>query len=163
MSESTHEQIAEQQYELAQDIEQLRQWGEEHPARFAGLWFDNKAAEDGTGPVRMGIAVVGDTASATQELRILVDHPDRVVVIAKRFTYQELRRLQDEIARAYMGQRPSSVGTYVSAVGVDVLANKVHVSISSDDDEFATAIIDRYGADRIRVEKNVRIYARRKP
>jgi hypothetical protein len=162
MSESTHNQIAEQQSELAQDIERLRQWGEEHPDRFAGLWFDNTAAEDGTGPVRMAIAVVGDTASVTGEVRLLVDHPDRVVVVAKRFTYQELRRLQDEIAHAYMGQRPASVGTYVSAVGVDVLASKVHVSISTNDDEFATAIMNRYGADRVRVEKNVRIYARRK-
>jgi hypothetical protein len=159
MSEPTQQQIAEQQYELASDMEQLRQWGEEHPDRFAGLWFDNKAAQDGTGPVRIAIAVVEDTTSATQELRLLVDHPDRVVVIAKRFTYQELRRLQEEITHAYlMGRRPSSVGTYVSGVGVDVRANKVHVSISTNDDEFATIITERYGADRIRVEKNVRFY-----
>jgi hypothetical protein len=82
VSESVEQWIVRQQRELRADIERLRHWGEQHPDRFAGLWFDNRAADDGTGPVRMGIAVVGDTATATQQLRLLVDHPDRVVVVA---------------------------------------------------------------------------------
>jgi hypothetical protein len=67
-----------------------------------------------------------------------------------RFTHQQLRRLQDEITDAYLGQRHSPVGTYVSSVGIDVHANKVHVGISTDDDEFAAAVVERYGADRVR-------------
>jgi hypothetical protein len=41
----------------------------------------------------VGVAVVGDAATATQELRLLVDHPDRVVAVAKWFTSCAARRL----------------------------------------------------------------------
>ena len=142
------------QAELNDDIERIREWADANPDRFGGLWFDNDAALAGTGPVMLTIAVVGDAEPVQRQLKDSVTHPGQIQVVTCRWTHAELSDLRDQIWREQAGQ--PFEGTYITTAGPDERANVVHVGISTDDEAFAQQLLDRYGAERIQVELNVR-------
>ena len=142
---------------LRDDIERLHEWSQQRQEVFGGLWFDNEAAEAGTGAVTIGLATTLEPDVLKQEVAPLMQHPDRLVPVKCQWTYQDLRQVQELIVQE-MGGEPGQ-GTYISTCGIDQQANVVEIGISTHDHQFAQRLLDRYGRDRTRVEFGVRAVA----
>lgn len=105
-----------EQAERRPDMERLRRWAEANPDRAAGHGWDTSAAEAGTGPTRYFIGVVGDIRVATRELRKLLDRPELLDVVPRRFTWTQLCALRDAIVSEYRG-KITERGTRITTIG----------------------------------------------
>ncbi|HVA61597.1 MAG TPA: hypothetical protein VNG13_13835 [Mycobacteriales bacterium] len=146
--------IMREQHGLRADLDRLTGWGEAHPDVFAGVWFDNAAAEAGTGPVRIGVGVVGDPAAFRAALEPTLEHPNLLMLVAKRYPLEELNALSGRIVETFMGGSRLAGEPYVSQVGAKVHLNRVTVSISQDDPAalaLASQIEARFGPDMIQI------------
>ncbi|MEV4889348.1 hypothetical protein AB0K48_08165 [Nonomuraea sp. NPDC055795] len=74
----------------------LSRWGDDHPDLLGGIWWDNTTASEGG--VAMCLGVVVDIATVTAQLRRSLTHPQRLKVIAHRYTLRELQHLQKTIS-----------------------------------------------------------------
>jgi hypothetical protein len=140
-----------EQADLQSDMDVLRRWALGNRHRAAGVWFDNGDDSNASRPVRIGIGVVGDTASTARELRALIAHPRLLDVVPKRFTEFHLRAIQQLITAERMHIRTHPEST-VTSTGVDIHANKTSVGIDPYDHSFADELLAAYGQDRVLVE-----------
>lgn len=140
------------QEELEDDMARLEAWGRAHPDRYADIWFQQSRHRPQRRSVRMCIGVTGDVADVEDELRSLVDHPQWLRVVRKRWTLSELRAVQDEICEELM-----KGGGPVTMCGIEAKTNIVNVGISTRDAELTNQILDRWGADRVHVEQGVNV------
>jgi hypothetical protein len=75
MPEAGHENVSMAQFELLDDLDVVRQFGERHPDAFVTVWFEN------TPSVRVVALLSGDDlAEHESELRQAVTYPDRLEV-----------------------------------------------------------------------------------
>lgn len=138
-----------EQADLREDLETLQRWTAENPHVAAGVWFDN--GPGGTGPVRLGVGVVGDIEPAAAHLRQLLAHPDLLDVVPKSVTEFDLRALQELIAdeRMRSGAHPTC---RVTRIGIDGDFEKVSIGIDPFAQGFADELLAAYGSDRVIVE-----------
>ncbi len=86
MSEAGHENVSMAQFELLDDLEVVRQFGERHPDAFVTVWFEN------TPTVRLVALLSGDeVAEHETELRQAVTYPDRLEVRRSRWSRSDRR------------------------------------------------------------------------
>ena len=78
---------------LQGDFEFIARYGEEHPAAWAGAWFENEPT------VRIVAAFTGEPAKHDAALRPGLQHPDRFVVESRQHSLTDLRRVREEIER----------------------------------------------------------------
>ncbi|MFD9950066.1 hypothetical protein ACFWYW_56090 [Nonomuraea sp. NPDC059023] len=145
---------------------ELSRWGDDHPDRLGGVWWEYTAEPKGS--VKMCLGVIGDAAAVAAQVRPVLAHPDHLNVVAQRYTLRELRRLADIIFEDQITRWEAlwESGRYASEeefwrsvrespviVGADVNPeiNKVGVGVAPRDSTFAAAVINRYGADRVHV------------
>jgi hypothetical protein len=75
MPQTGHENVSMAQFELLDDLDVVRQFGERHPDAFVTVWFEN------TPTVRLVALLSGDDVAAHEsELRGAVSYPDRLEV-----------------------------------------------------------------------------------
>lgn len=80
-----------QQSELRADLDAVRRYGEEHPADWAGLKFDNGEV------VRIVAAFSAETDQHRSRLWNLVDHPDRLEVVHLSYSTRQLQTIMASI------------------------------------------------------------------
>ena len=75
MPQAGHENVSTAQFELLDDLDVVRQFGERHPDVFVTVWFENAPT------VRLVALLSGDdVADHESELRQAVTYPDRLEV-----------------------------------------------------------------------------------
>ena len=81
MPEAGHENVSMAQFELLDDLDVVRQFGERHPDAFVTVWFENRPT------VRLVALLSGDDlAEHESELRQAVTYPDRLEVRRSRWS-----------------------------------------------------------------------------
>jgi len=75
------------QRELWDDIALISRWGERDPDDYAGFWLDSRDAEGEPADLRITVAVVKDPAASRQAIVKLVQHPDAIEVVSRRWTH----------------------------------------------------------------------------
>jgi hypothetical protein len=81
MPEVGHENVSMAQFELLDDLDVVRQFGERHPDAFVTVWFEN------TPKVRLvALLSCDDLAEHESELRQAVSYPDRLEVRRSRWS-----------------------------------------------------------------------------
>ena len=128
------------QRELSDDLGAVHQWADEHEDLFGGVWFEN--LDEGALQVRSRIVVglVGGTNAVQQELRRIVGHPAALRFVEHVVPYRQLRDLQDEVSDQLFGLVPGDgSGAYVSGLGVDVIGNRLQVTLSAPSAELRKA------------------------
>ena len=86
MPEAGHENVSMAQFELLDDLDVVRQFGERHPDAFVTVWFEN------TPTVRLVALLSGDDIGEHEtELRQAVTYPDRLEVRRSRWSKSDRR------------------------------------------------------------------------
>jgi hypothetical protein len=123
---------------LRGDFEIVASYGEEHPAAWAGAWWDNEPT------VRIVAAFTGDAAQHDAALRPRLQHPGRLVVEGRQHSLSDLRQVREEIART-LHQRQAQTGRQILsslATGKAV----VSVDLQADQEHVASELAARYGS-----------------
>lgn len=130
--------ISRLQSALRGDFEIVARYGEEHPAAWAGIWWDNEPT------VRIVAAFTGDAAPHDAALRPRLRHPDRLVVQSSQYSLPDLGRVREEIERT-LRQRQAQTGRQIlQAVAVGRAV--VSVELRADQEEVARELAFRYGS-----------------
>ena len=123
---------------LRGDFELIAGYGEEHPAAWAGAWFDNEPA------VRIVAAFTGDAARHDAALRPRLRHPDRLVVESRQHSLCDLRRVREEIERT-LEQRATQAGRWIlTSIGEG--KGVIRVALRADQENLASELAARYGS-----------------
>ena len=131
-------EISRLQSALRGDFEIVDQYGEEHPAAWAGIWWDNEPT------VRIVAAFTGDAALHDAALRSRLRHPDRLVVRSSQHSLSDLGRVREEIERT-LRQRQAETGRQIlQAVAVGRAV--VSVRLQADQEDVARDLAARYGS-----------------
>jgi hypothetical protein len=123
---------------LRGDFEIVASYGKEHPAAWAGAWWDNEPT------VRIVAAFTGDAAQHDAALRPQLQHPGRLVVEGRQHSLSDLRQVREEIART-VHQRQAQTGRQILsslATGKAV----VSVDLRADQEHLASELAARYGS-----------------
>jgi hypothetical protein len=123
---------------LRSDFEIVTSYGEEHPAAWAGAWWDNEPT------VRIVAAFTGDAASHDAALRPRLRHPGRLVVESRQHTLSDLRRVREDIERT-LRQRQAQTGRQILA-SVGNGKAVVSVGLRADQEQVASELASRYGS-----------------
>ena len=106
MPQTGHENVSMAQFELLDDLDVVRQFGERHPDAFVTVWFENAPT------VRLVALLSGDDVSDHEsELRQAVTYPDRLEVRRSQWSKHSPRNVQAALhecaadAIASMGHR----------------------------------------------------------
>ena len=110
-----------------------------HADEFGGLYLDQEHAAGAV--TTLWTAHLDQHAAA---MRALVHPTARIAFKAARFTYAELRAFQDRISADWGWMR--DVGIAPMGVGVDIIANRVEIDVSSADPDAAPIVTDYYAA-----------------
>lgn len=125
------------QWALREDFEIVADYGAEHPADWAGAWWDNEPT------VRIVAAFAGDAASHDAALRPRLRHPGRLVVRPSQHTLSDLRRIREEIERT-LRQRQAETGRLIlGSIGDGKAVVSVH--LRADQEQVASELAARYG------------------
>jgi hypothetical protein len=132
MPQTGHENVSMAQFELLDDLDVVRQFGERHPDAFVTVWFEN------TPTVRLVALLSGDdVAEHESELRQAVSYPDRL----------EVRRSQ------WSKHSPRNVRAALHECAADAIASMGHargvlrVQLWADQADRAEEICRRFGDD----------------
>jgi hypothetical protein len=121
-----------EQGDLRDDLEAVHGWGDAHPEKFGGMWFENLDETASTTRSRIVIALVGGDDAHREDLRRVVQHPAALRFVEHRWTYGELRQLQDQFSDYLFNLRPDDGSdAHVSGLGVDVVENCLQVTLSA--------------------------------
>jgi hypothetical protein len=138
----------EREHELLRpDKDRLREWGERHPELFSGFWSESSFADPAAGPVTLALAATAEPHLVRAEVEPVLERPDRLRVVRQQRTLRELR----EAIRRTMGGTPGR-GTYIATGAILMQENAVGIGLSNHDEDYAKKILERFGADRVRVE-----------
>jgi hypothetical protein len=92
MPQAGHENVSMAQFELLDDLDVVRQFGERHPDAFVTVWFEN------TPTVRVVALLAGDDlAEHESELRQAVTYPDRLEVRRSRWSKSDRRDVRSAL------------------------------------------------------------------
>ena len=97
MPATGHENVSTAQFELLDDLDVVRQFGERHPDAFVTVWFENAPT------VRLVALLSGDDlAEHESELRKAVTYPDRLEVRRSKWSKSDRK----DVARRSRSARP---------------------------------------------------------
>jgi len=129
------------------DLQAARRWAEaQHD--FAGVWIDHtrRSSESGhPGPYVLNVAFTGDLDGRWAMLRELWGGPLCLVRYGR--TYQELRRIQNELAN----RAAADVGLQLLWSSTDVVHNQVEIGVVVADAAAQTALDRLYGIGAVRI------------
>ncbi|HET6187174.1 MAG TPA: hypothetical protein VFE59_09245 [Trebonia sp.] len=123
---------------LQGDLELVTRYGEEHPATWAGVWFDNEPT------VYLVAAFTSDVAQHDASLRPRLRHPGRLVVQRMPHSLADLRQVRQEIERT-LQQRAAVTGRPIlTSIGNGKAV--IHVYLRADQENVASELAARYGS-----------------
>jgi hypothetical protein len=123
---------------LQGDLELVTRYGEEHPATWAGVWFDNEPT------VYLVAAFTSDVAQHDAALRPRLRHPGRLVVQRMPHSLADLRQVRQEIERT-LQQRAAVTGRPIlTSIGNGKAV--IHVYLRADQENVASELAARYGS-----------------
>ena len=105
-------------------------------------------------PVKLIVWMRGDLATNTTELRRLVRHPDRLVVLAAKYSRSQIDAVVSEVAAGAQAHPQDVIGYSTAAAEPKQV---VDVYLSPGDEAFAQQFVDRLG-DAIRVHVGEVVY-----
>lgn len=124
----------------------------QHPQRFSGQWFQVRDTS-GNSQATVVVAVVDDVAATARELREMVQHPDRLDVIAGRHTKADLMTVRDRLMRDWMpDEEPTDGGTHITTLAVDEKGGRVVIGLNRLDQDFAASLLSEYGSEWVSVK-----------
>lgn len=144
LSTEDGERLSALQHELHPSIERVRTWGDANPDLFAGVWLDNDPYLQGTGPVRIVVAIAQrDPQAVASEIKALVVDVDRLEIVQRSHAEAMLRAAQHRFTERFM---PAGE-IRVTGCGVDTIANTFRVMLRAPD----AALEDEIRADNVGV------------
>lgn len=147
------ERLSFEQKALHPAIDRITAWAADHPDVFAGVWLDNTDFLDGSGPVRIGVGIVGgetaEAAMAVPTLTELVGDPQLLHVVEMAHAERELRAVQDQIVAKYLGHDLGAAR--VTGCGVDVQTNTMTVMLNRADVQAEARLRAEFGSVPLRI------------
>lgn len=118
----------------------MRAWGDANPDLFAGVWLDNDPYLQGTGPVRIVVAIAHrDPQAVAPAIGALVVDADRLEIVYRPHAEAMLRAAQHRFTERFMPAGEARV----RGCGVDTVANTFRMILRAPD----AALEDEIRAD----------------
>jgi hypothetical protein len=131
MPQTGHENVSMAQFELLDDLDVVRQFGERHPDAFVTVWFEN------TPTVRLVALLSGDdVADHESELRQGVAYPDRLEVRRSKWSKSDRRNVRAALQEC----ASDAIASMGDGRGV------LRVQLWADQADRAEEICQRFGA-----------------